>query len=336
MKINNKELSDSSSVYIIAEIGINHDGDISKALQMVKEAKEADCDAVKLQVIDPEVSYNKDTLSYEIFKDAILTLDELKQMKELCKELSIDFLSTVGDSNSLALMEEVGIDGYKISSGLMSNYPLIDKILSLGKPVIFSTGMSEESEIVELVKFIEDFEFYNYSILHCVSQYPSPAEVINVNYVNRIKQLTDKVVGYSDHYLGETAVLTAVSLGAKIIEKHFTYDKTLDGADHKISADFQEMQQMNQKIREVEKMLQGSSVKELCDYEVKNKNMFRRKLIINKALKKGQVISIHDFDARRFNDIKDGISPKEYKQLLGKSLNKDLEQYALISLKDVE
>ncbi len=335
MKINNKIIDANSAVYIIAEIGINHNGNIVHALQMVREASEAGCDAIKLQVIDAELSYNKDTLSYEIFKDATLSLNEIKEIKKLCHKLDLDFLSTVGDSNSLALMEEVGIDGYKISSGLMTNYPLIEKILSIGKPVIFSTGMSLESEIKELISFIDEFKFDNYAILHCVSEYPSPSDVINIKYINSLEKLTNKVVGYSDHYLGETAVLSAVTLGAKIIEKHFSFDNTLTGADHKISANFKEMKSMVTKLREIEKMIIGSDVKVLCDFENKNKNKFRRKLIINKNLKEGAKITLSDLDARRFNDIELGTSPKKYKQFIGKILKINLEKHSLISLKDI-
>lgn len=335
MKIKNKVIDFDSSVYVIAEIGINHNAKIENALKMVRDAKKADCNAIKLQVIDAEVSYNKDTLSYEIFKDAILSLEELKQIKSLCNKLDIDFLSTVGDTNSLSLMEEVNIDGYKISSGLMTNYPLIEKLILIGKPIIFSTGMSEENEIKELISFIESFDFQNYSILHCVSQYPSPAEVINIGYMDNIKQFTSKIVGYSDHYIGETAVLTAVALGAKIVEKHFTFDKTLEGADHKISADANDMKDLVTKIRETEKMLKRTTVRQMSKTEALNKKMFRRKLIVNKYLKKGDIISLTDLDARRFNNVEEGISPTEYKKVLGKNLTRDLTKYSLIGLKDI-
>jgi len=335
VKIKNKVIDFDSSVYVIAEIGINHNAKIENALKMVRDAKKADCNAIKLQVIDAEVSYNKDTLSYEIFKDAILSLEELKQIKSLCNKLDIDFLSTVGDTNSLSLMEEVNIDGYKISSGLMTNYPLIEKLILIGKPIIFSTGMSEENEIKELISFIESFDFQNYSILHCVSQYPSPAEVINIGYMDNIKQFTSKIVGYSDHYIGETAVLTAVALGAKIVEKHFTFDKTLEGADHKISADANDMKDLVTKIRETEKMLKRTTVRQMSKTEALNKKMFRRKLIVNKYLKKGDIISLTDLDARRFNNVEEGISPTEYKKVLGKNLTRDLTKYSLIGLKDI-
>jgi len=330
LTINNKTVA-NTDVYIIAEIGINHNGDVTRALQMVNEAKEAGCNAVKLQVIDPEISYNKDTISYAIFKDAVLTLDELIQMKQLCDQLKIDFLSTVGDSNSLSLMEKVGIDGYKISSGLMTNYPLIEKIINIGKPIIFSTGMSEENEIKELIKFIESFKFTNYSILHCVSHYPSPADVININYMNMIKKFTDKVVGYSDHYLGDVAVLAAVSIGAKIIEKHFSFDNTLEGADHKISANFNEMKIMVDKIREIEKIIIGTAVKQLSESECKNRNNYRRKLIVNKNLKKGDKITLDDLDARRFTNVEGGVSPKKYKQYIGRKINQNIEKTSLLS-----
>lgn len=307
---------------IIAEIGINHEGNFSKCIKMIKLAAKSGANAVKIQTVDQEESYQNKTKSFKEFKNKNFSDIQIKKMMKLSKKLKIIFFSTPGDIKSLRRLIKLKIPILKISSGLSNNYPLIREILKKKIPLIISTGLSDLRELIELRNFLNKFKFKKISILKCTSRYPVPFNEIEMENIALYKKIFKYPIGYSDHSLGTLTPSIAVAKGAQIIEKHFTINKKLKGADHKISLEPKEFFQMVNNIRCTEKILGSKKIK-LSKYIKNNKNFFLRVMVARKNIKKGEKFNLENIKfIRPIN--KKGKSPKFFFQIENKKSKKNI------------
>lgn len=320
-----------SKVFIIAEIGINHMGNLGICKKLINEAKKSGADAVKLQISNPEYSYGKNTISYKIFKKNILSYESLKKIKKFCIKKKITLFATPGDFQSLNVIKKLNFPAIKISSGLMSNEALISEIAKLKKPIIFSTGMAFKKEIKKTVSIIKKFKNKKFAILKCTSLYPCSAQNINLNSIKTLKKIYTKIpVGYSDHTPDIDACLVAVSLGAKIIEKHIMLKSNRKAPDHEVSIDPKMFKTLVKKIRYIEKALGSKSIMP-SKLEIKNRALFYRSIITVKRINKGEIFSLNNIALKRSLNKKKGLHPKFFFKVLGKKSKKNLQEEVGIS-----
>ena len=331
--IGNKTINQDSPVFIIAEIGNNHNGDINLAKKLIDLAKNSGADCVKFQMRDLTSLYsnngNANDPSEDLGSQYILDLlqkfqlndKELFKVFDYCKEKDIIPLCTPWDIESLNKLQSYGMSAYKIASADMTNHFLIEEIAKTNKPMIISTGMSKEEEIIDTVKLLKSLGT-NYALLHCNSAYPAPYKDINLNYLSRLKKLGDCLVGYSGHEIGISIAIAAVAKGAKIIEKHFTIDKNMEGNDHKISLLPNEFSNMVNAIRDVELAL-GQEKKEFSQGEMINRESLAKSLMINCNLKKGEMILDHMIEIKSPGK---GLQPNKKKFLINQYAKRDLKK----------
>ncbi len=328
-KIKNKLIG--QSVFIIAEIGINHNGSISDCKKLINSAKNAGADAVKLQIINPDESYSKNTKSYKLFKKNLLKFEEIKEITNYAKKKNIILFATPGDFSSLALVKKLKFPAIKISSGLLTNIPLIIESAKLKKPIIISTGFSSINEISEAVKIIRKFH-NKISILKCTSIYPASYLDLNLSSIKTLQNKFRNIIGYSDHSLGDLACVVAVSLGAKVIEKHLTLNNKQKDADHRISLMPKDFKLMVNKIRLVEDCI-GQKNKFVTKEELKKKFFYQRAIVANKFIKKGDKLSKVNISIKRTNLTGPRLQPIHYYNILGKRLKKNIKKDELINNK---
>ena len=330
-----------NKVFVIAEAGVNHNGDMSLAKKLIYAAKEAGADAVKFQnfkasrvisTFAKKAEYQKNhTNDSESQLDLVSKLelkdDDYAILQDYAKKLGILFLSTPKDIPSAELLEKIDIPIYKIGSSEINNFEFLGYISSKNKPIILSTGMCVLSEVEEAINAIKNSGNSLVAILHCVSQYPTPIDQVNLKSMITMKKAFNLPVGYSDHTIGSSVVLAAVALGAQIIEKHFTIDKTLEGPDHKVSMDLNEMKDMIKSIRSVESCL-GDGLKRPAKCEINNIIHLRRSLVFSNNFKVGHMIDYDDLSIKRPGN---GLEPKYKTQLIGQKLLKDVSMDEPIS-----
>jgi len=316
-KVKNFTIGRSEKVFIIAEIGINHNGDFAKCKRLILAASQAGANAAKIQTIDVDESYTKNSQSYKAFKNKNFSNNELIKLRNYANNLGIVFFSTPGDLKSLQRLIKIKIPIIKISSGLATNFPLIGEVLKKNIPVIISTGFSTINDLVELKKFLKNFKSKKIVLLKCTSSYPAHPNSIDLNSIKFLKNEFDLPVGYSDHTLGDTAPIVAASLGAVVIEKHFTLNKHQKGGDHKISLEPTEFEVMVKKIRLTEKML-GKGTFELSEEIKKKRKKFLRCLVAKKEIQKGDIFSLENIGFFRHPDGNIGLEPKYYYKLRNK------------------
>ena len=302
--------------FIIAEIGINHDGNLKKCKKLILEASKAGANAVKLQTINPNESYHINTPSYKAFKDKDFTLKELILLKEFSNKRKIILFSTPGDISSFIKMYKAGFKLVKISSGLCTNTPLIEEVSKKKIPIILSTGMTYLKEIKKAILTIKKFKNKCVGVLKCTSLYPAKDTQINLNSMELFKKKFNLPIGLSDHTLDDLSVCASVAKGAKIVEKHITLNKKNKGADHQISLNPTEFKTMVNKIRRVEKILGSSKifpVKEEIEKRQKNQRyIFSKKDIIigqkinldNVVFKRSYISKNKALKAEMFNKFK--------------------------------
>lgn len=327
-------------VYIIAEAGVNHNGDVELAKQMVLKAKEVGADAIKFQTFITEnlvtkyaekAQYQKTALDltqtqYQMLKKMELTYENFREIKMLCESVHIDFLSTPFDQVSIDWLERLGIACYKISSGDITNYPYLVNIAKTHKPVILSTGMSTLKEVEEAVQTLERYGSPNIILLHCNSQYPTSVEDANLKSIKTLKEKFQKQVGYSDHTLGIEVPVAAVAMGAQVIEKHFTLDKTMEGPDHKVSLEPEEFLKMVRAIRNVEVAI-GDGVKQPTASEMMNIVASRKSIVASRKIKKDEIFNENNITTKRPGN---GMSPMKWSKIIGKSASRDFEEDEMI------
>jgi len=333
----------SEKVFIIAEAGVNHNGSIDMAKKLIDVAAEAGADAVKFQTFktDKTVSrkaqkadYQKNTTDagetqYDMVKKLELDVSTHKELMSYCLEKNIMFLSTPFDHDSIDLLDELGLKIFKIPSGEITNLPYLRHIGKLNKEIIMSTGMADIGEIEDALDILVNAgtDKNNITVLHCNTEYPTPMTDVNLRAMQTIAN-TFKIsrTGYSDHTLGIEVPVAAVALGAKVIEKHFTLDKTLPGPDHQASLEPQELKLMIESIRNIEKAL-GDGIKKPSKSETPNKTIVRKSIVAKKAIKKGEILNEENLTIKRPGN---GISPMRWDEIIGTIAQKDYEEDELL------
>jgi len=325
------DINFNNSTLIIAEIGVNHNGSVKLAREMIKSASDCGVDAVKFQTFVSEdlVSENAKTADYqekntnensqlEMLKKLELSYDDFFELKKYAEECNVIFLSSPFDFKSVDLLEKLDVPMYKLGSGELTNFELIDYVQKTGKPIIFSTGMATLDEVKEVYEVLDDKN--NCIFLHCITGYPTCFEEANLNFIKTLKSELDAPIGFSDHSPGIELPIAAVALGACVVEKHFTIDKTLDGPDHKASLNPVEFKAMVDAIRNVE-VAMGDGVRKFSENELEIKKVARKSIILNCNLSKGTIIKRDMLSIKRPGT---GIAPKHINEIIGMKVNKDL------------
>lgn len=325
------------NVFIIAEAGDNHNGKIDLAFKLVDKAKEAGADAVKFQTFKTEeiickdahmAEYQKKNLGieetqFEMVKKLELSFDEFTELKKYCDLKKIQFLSTAFDIPSAEFLNNLDLPLFKIPSGEITNLPYLRKINSFGKKVILSTGMATMDEVQAALNVLKDCEI---SLLHCTTEYPCPYDNVNLKAMQTMREHFGLEVGYSDHTQGIEVPIMAVAMGAKIIEKHFTLDKNMEGPDHKASLEPDELKAMVMAIRNVEKAF-GNGVKEPQEAEKKNIDIARKSIVAKCNIKKGEILTEENLTVKRPGN---GISPMNWDKVIGSFAQKDYQEDEVI------
>ena len=291
-EIGKRQITSNEKVYFLAEIGLNHNGDLDLAAKMIRAAARTGAEGVKFQTYKSELLANpveKPEL-YNIFKTSELDEEAHLHLRNICHDEGVDFISTPFDEESVEMLFSCGVDAFKISSGDLTNFPLMKKIASCNLPVIFSTGMGYMKEVVDAIDILEKNGARCVLPLHCVSIYPPDETQMNLRVIPTMRDALGKHVGYSDHYIGDLAIFCAVTLGAVFIEKHFTIDKNLSGPDQRLSAEEGELKTIIQRTRELEIML-GNGVKKPSTKEVSGRKVARRGLYAAVDIKPGTRIT---------------------------------------------
>ncbi len=333
--------------YVISEIGVNHEGDMEKAKLMIKQSKEAGANAVKFQAYKADKLASKNSPAYwDITKEPTKNQRELfkkydkfwkREYEELynyCKELDIDFLCTPFDEEAVDFLKEM-VPAFKIASADITNYPLLRKVAKVGKPVIISTGASTISEIWKAIEVVEEEGNSQIILLHCVLNYPTKYENANLGRIARMNKIfQDYLVGYSDHTLAEKSdivLLTAWLLGAKVIEKHFTFDKTLPGNDHYHAMDVRDLERITKLFEFVYTLYETGDSKYL-ESEIVARQNARRRIVAKRDIKMGEVLSQENITLKR---AAEGIPAEFYDYVIGKRTTRDIEEDEIVFFGDI-
>lgn len=328
--------------FVIAEAGVNHNGNIDLAKRLIDAASEAGADAVKFQTFKvgnlvcknaEKAAYQLETTDksesqYDMLRKLELNREQHVELIEYCKTRHIMFLSTPFDIESLLLLVELGLPIIKIPSGEITNLPYLWAVAKQKKKVILSTGMSDLEEVKDAVKFLKDNGTEDITVLHCNTQYPTPMEDVNLKAMITIKDELEIPVGYSDHTQGIEVPIAAAAMGATVIEKHFTLDKNMDGPDHKASLEPVELKCMVQAIRNIEKAL-GSGKKKVTVSEVQNRDVVRKSIVAACKIKKGEYFSEHNLTTKRPGT---GVNPMRWDEIIGQVATRDYEEDEMIDL----
>ena len=334
-----------SRTIIIAEAGVNHNGSMAIAKQLVDAAVFAGADYVKFQTFIAEklvikeaekAAYqkinlpHKDNSQFQMLKNLELKFEQHFELINYCKSKNIKFLSTAFDLESLEFLSSLQLDVWKIPSGEITNYPYLKKIAQKGKPVFLSTGMSTMCEIRQAIEILtsEKLSLNDITLLHCNTEYPTPMEDVNLRTIHTLCKELGVKVGYSDHTLGIEVPIAAVSLGATVIEKHFTLNRNLEGPDHKASLEPDELKAMVDAIRSIEKAL-GSSEKIVSPSEAKNMVIARKSIVAASFIPKGERFSEENLTTKRPGS---GISPMMWNEVIGRVAIRDFHEDELIEL----
>lgn len=331
-----------SQTLIIAEAGVNHNGKIELAKQLVDAAIEAGADIIKFQTFIAEnvvskkakkAEYQKkndphEETQLEMVKKLELTFDEFLELNQYCKMKGIEFMSTAFDFDSIDFLESLKMGIWKIPSGEITNLPYLIKVAKLHKPVILSTGMCTMEDVRNAMDVLKQHGAAEITVLHCTTEYPTPFEDVNLNAMLTIKNEFGIPVGYSDHTEGIEVPIVAVGMGATVIEKHFTLDKNMEGPDHKASLEPHELKSMVTAIRHIELAL-GDGIKQPAESEKKNMAIARKSIIAKKNIQAGEIFTEENLTVKRPGD---GISPMKWFDVLGQAASRDFEEDELIEL----
>lgn len=328
------------SVFIIAEAGVNHNGDFDIAKKLVDVAKDAGADCVKFQTFVSEnivskkankAEYqkehtNKNETQYEMLKKLELTFSDFLSLKEYCDEKNIEFLSTAFDDDSIDFLASINMKHWKIPSGEITNLPYLIKIAKLGKPTIVSTGMSTMEDIRNALIVLKQNGVGDITVLHCTTEYPAPYEDVNLYAMQTIAKEFNVKIGYSDHTKGIEIPIAATALGATIVEKHFTLNCDMDGPDHQASIEPKALKEMVTAIRHTSIAL-GNGIKNIAKSEEKNIQIVRKSIIAKCKIEKGDVFSEENLTTKRPGN---GISPMKWFEIIGTVSKQDYDEDELI------
>ena len=328
-------------VLIIAEAGVNHNGDLNLAKKLIEQAAKAGADIVKFQTFKAEdcvsikakkAKYQlentaKDESQLEMIKKLELSREAHFELMKHCKKHNIAFLSTPFDLESVEFLRGLDLPYFKIPSGEITNFPYLKAVAKCKKKVLLSTGMANLAEIEAALEILRKNGTRDITLLHCTTEYPAPFEEVNLNAIKTLKEAFKLKVGYSDHTRGIVAALGAVALGAVVIEKHFTLDKTMEGPDHKASLEPSELKELCEGIRTLEKAL-GNGIKKASKSEAKNIIIARKSLVAKREIQKGEKFSEQNLTTKRPGS---GISAMRYEEYLGKRALKTYKKDELIN-----
>lgn len=338
-----------NKIIIIAEAGVNHNGDINTAKRLIDVAAKSGVDYVKFQTFraDRLVSPSAQKAKYQIENDISKDDSQLNMLKKLelsdtdhkelisyCKSKKIKFFSTAFDEEGISYLSTLNFDMFKIPSGELTNLPYLRAIAKTGLPVILSTGMANLEEIEKSINVLisNGTKKNQITVLHCNTEYPTPMKDVNLKAMLTIKEKLGVAIGYSDHTLGIEVPIAAVAMGAEIIEKHFTLDRNLKGPDHKASLEPNELKEMVNSIRNIEKAISGNGVKEASSSEKKNINIARKSIHLSRDLKLGSVITEKDIIPLRPGD---GICTMNWEKIIGKTVNTDIKKFTKLTWEDI-
>jgi len=321
MNIGNKKINPENSTYIIAEAGINHNGDIKIAKELIKTASKCGANAIKFQSFIPEELFseknNKENLQFA--QKWAISKAQHNELMKFAKTQKIEFISTATGSKSLEMLKKLKVNAIKLASMDLNNHEMLREAAKTHIPLIVSTGMSTISEVVSAVEVLKK-ENADFCLLHCVSSYPTSIKDANLATIPYFYKIFNVPIGYSDHTLGIDACIASVPLGSCVLEKHFTLDKNMEGPDQKLSADPKELMELVKKVRDVEKMI-GKPRQNTFNSEKKFKNLMRRSIGVKKDLRKGTKIKKSMLTFFRPGDK---IPPNKIEDILGRKLKKNV------------
>lgn len=342
LKIENKKININSPIYIIAEAGVNHNGSIKKAKKLIDVAVKAKADAVKFQTFKaeniiipkgPKAKYHIETTGtdkklswFDLLKSQEISKKMHIELIKYCKKKKITFLSTPYDKDSATLLNKLKVSAFKIASTDNDNYPFIVFLKKLRKPIILSTAMSNFEEVKLAYKILKSSNFKNFSIMQCTGNYPTKIENVNLNVIDNYIKNFKCPIGFSDHTMDTTAALAAVGKGVKIIEKHFTLDKKLNGPDHRMSLEPSELMHYVKEIRKAEKAL-GTYQKKVINSEIENRKKLKKSLVSSKDILKGQRINRNMIDIKR---PAYGLRPIDINKIIGKKAKFTIKKYTVL------
>lgn len=327
---------------VIAEAGVNHNGDLEFAKQMVKTAKESGADIVKFQTAKleslvskfaPMAEYQKENTGktesqMDMLKKLLLSYDDFAILARYCDEVGIQFLSTPFDVDSVEFLASLGCKLWKIPSGEITNLPYLERIGRQKQPIILSTGMSTLYEIQEAINVLYDSGAGKITLLHCTTEYPAPLETVNLKAMLTLKEQFHTDVGYSDHTMGIEVPVAAVAMGATVIEKHFTLNRSMEGPDQKASLEPGELKSMVSAIRNIE-LAMGNGEKKPVQSEITNMIVARKSIIARKSIAKGEILTEENITTKRPGN---GLSPMMWYEVLGTKAVRDFKEDELIEL----
>lgn len=329
-------------VLIIAEAGVNHNGSLEIAKEMVRAAKEAGADIIKFQTanLDALVSRHAEMAEYQkentgtegsqrdLLSKLLLPYEEFLILADYCKEVKISFLSTPFDIESIYFLQTLDCSLWKVPSGEITNYPYLVEIARTGMPVILSTGMCTMDDVRNALDVLGENGAGPVTLLHCTTEYPAAYNDVNLRAMLSLKKEFGRKVGYSDHTRGIEVPIAAAAMGACIIEKHFTLSRKMDGPDHKASLEPHELKEMIKAIRNIE-LAMGNGVKSPTETEKKNQAVARKSIVARCNIKKGEIFTTENITTKRPGN---GISPMEWKDILGRPAIRDFEEDELIEV----
>ncbi|MFW9767179.1 MAG: N-acetylneuraminate synthase [Candidatus Thorarchaeota archaeon] len=345
IKFGNRRIGDGEPVFIIAEAGVNHNGDLRIAKKLVDDAAASGVDAVKFQTFKTEnlttkeaamAEYQKDQArehdsQFDMIKRLELSYDSFVELKEYCDEKGILFLSTPHSADAIDFLDSI-MPAYKIGSGDLTNLPFLKLVASKGKPIFLSTGMSSLREVREAVQAIQEAGGSELLLLHCLTNYPSDIRDSNLRAMDTLKREFNLPVGFSDHTMGIIASVAAVAMGACMIEKHFTTDRNLPGPDHKASLEPNQLRELVDSIRNIEAAL-GTGIKEPTKEEIKIREIARKSLVSITLIPEGAIITREMIDIKRPGI---GIAPKHLEDVVGKRAIKEIQEDSMLTWDMIE
>lgn len=341
ININNFTIG-SKNTFIISEIGNNHNGSFEKAIEMIDDSIEIGVDCVKFQMRHIEEVYRERSLTkdgedlgteyvIDLLKRFELSIDEHKKISEYCNQKGILYMCTAWDFKSVDVLETFGVTAYKVASADLTNMPLLEKLVETKKPLILSTGMSKEDEIKNAVNFLNSNNV-SFALLHCNSTYPAPLHDINLKWMHKLRKI-HPIIGYSGHERGINVSLGAVAIGAKIIERHYTLDRKMEGPDHAASLLKDEFSALVKGIREIEQSLGSGQERILSQGEMINRENLSKSMVATNNLKKGTKIKKEHI---KVCSPGQGLSPQHYTNLIGCTLNRDIKSEDFFFMSDIK
>ena len=334
------------SVYIIAEVGPNHNGSLETALEMIQRLSETGCNAIKFQLAVPENVYSRDAFKadYQIERDGPssvlemsrriqLSFDDHLKLHDACRSAGVHYLCTAFELSSLKFLNEsFDLPYFKIPSGEILTLDMLDYVAEQNRPILLSTGMATFDEIEFALNRLDPNQESEITVLHCVSMYPAPIEYINLNVIHALRERFGRMVGYSDHSIGPECCLGAVAMGASVVEKHVTLDKTMPGPDHAASATIDEFRTLVGFIRRLDSAL-GDTEKIFSPEESETRRAARKSIVTVRDINAGETISARDIVYKRPGT---GTPPSQTSSIIGKKTKRFIEQDRLIRERDVE